>query len=73
MSLVRIFKQFGHAYEQLATSFSTHSVEDIDKAIEANAELFTKDANLGTLARLYDCFIEFSSSVYVFACLQIQF
>jgi COP9 signalosome complex subunit 3 len=58
MSLVRVFKQFCTAYDELTTAFSTHSVEDVAKSIENNLEPFTKDSNLGLVGQVKSALIE---------------
>jgi len=46
-TLVRLFKQICPAYEELATSFSTRSLDDLHKVGENHAEAFIKDGNMG--------------------------
>jgi COP9 signalosome complex subunit 3 len=43
----RHIKNAAQAYQELATAYLTHSTEDVQKCISANAETFQKEGNLG--------------------------
>jgi len=51
-SVTRVLKQFCTPYEELSTAFTTHSIEDLNKAIENNLEAFVKDNNLGLVGQV---------------------
>jgi len=46
-SLVRLLKQLCSPYEEFSTSFSTRSVEDLNKVAANNDEVYRKDGNRG--------------------------
>jgi len=51
-SVTRICKQFCAPYDDLATSFSTRSVEDVGKVADTRAEIFMKDGNMGLVGHV---------------------
>jgi len=51
-SVTRVIKQYCQVYEELATAFSTHSIEDFNKAMENNLEGLVKDSNLGLVGQV---------------------
>jgi len=51
-SFIRLVKQKCAAYEDIANSYGLHSLEDIQKCISKNTELFLKDNNLGLVSQV---------------------
>jgi COP9 signalosome complex subunit 3 len=57
-SVTRVLKQFCTPYEELATAFTTHSIEDLVKSIENNLEAFVKDNNLGLVGQVKTALVD---------------
>jgi len=57
-SVTRILKQFCTPYEELATAFTTRSLEDLNKAIDNNLEAFVKENNLGLVGQVRTALVD---------------
>jgi len=57
-SVSRVIKQICSPYEELATAFSTSSLDDLNKSIENNCEPFVKDNNLGLVGQVRSALID---------------
>jgi len=51
-SVTRVIKQLCQPYEELSTAYATHSLDDLEKAIENNYEPLVKDSNLGLVQQV---------------------
>lgn len=65
----RHIKNSAAAYQELATAYLTHSAEDVQKCLAANAEAFQKDGNYGLakqcLKALYHANIKRHTQTYL--------
>lgn len=65
----RHIKNSAVAYQELATAYQTHSTEDVQKCLAANAEVFQKDGNFGLakqcLKALYQANIKRHTQTYL--------
>jgi len=51
-SVLRISKQVGQPYDELATAYGTGSNEDLVKCVENNTEVYLKDSNMGLVGQV---------------------
>jgi len=57
-SVVRILKTICNPYEELATAYSTRSLEDLGKVIDNNCKPFLEDFNLGLIGQVKQSLVD---------------